>query len=68
MAVSCDIVLFFRDQCFESSSSAVYPPPQTAFPSGENQSAAQSLTWAVEAEPGGGLVEKVTGAEVTYLY
>jgi hypothetical protein len=47
---------------------AVYPPPQIAIPSSENQSTAQSLTWAVEAERGGGLIEKTTGAEVTYLY
>ncbi|KAF8477936.1 hypothetical protein DFH94DRAFT_634284 [Russula ochroleuca] len=51
------------------SFSAVYPSPQTAsIPSGENQIAAQSLTWAVEAEPDGRLVEKTTGVEVTYLY
>lgn len=41
------------------SFSAVYPSSQTA---------AQSLTWAVEAEPDGRLVEKTTGAEVTYLF
>jgi hypothetical protein len=42
----------------------VYPSLQT---SDENQIAAQSLTWAVEAEPDGRLVEKTTGVEVTYL-
>jgi hypothetical protein len=47
------------------SFSAVYPSPQT---SGENRIAPQSLTWAVEAEPDGRLVEKSTGAEVTYLF
>jgi hypothetical protein len=50
------------------SFSAVYPSPQTAIPSGETQIAAQSLTWAIEAEPDGRLVEKTTGVEVTYLY
>jgi len=49
------------------SFSAVYPPPQTATPSGEHQSA-QSLTWAVAAEPSGTLVDKTSGAEVSYLY
>ena len=33
--------------------SAVYPPPQTASPSGEHHQTAQSLTWAVAAEPRG---------------
>ena len=51
------------------SFSAVYPSPQTAsVPSGENQIGAQSLTWAIEAEPDGKLLEKTTGVEVTYLY
>jgi hypothetical protein len=50
------------------SFSAVYPSPQTAIPSGENSIGAQSLTWAVDAEPDGSLVEKTTGTEVTYLY
>jgi hypothetical protein len=50
------------------SFSAVYPPPQTAIPSGENRIPVQSLTWAVEAEPDGRLVEMTSGAEVTYLY
>ena len=50
------------------SFSAVYPLPQTAIPSGEYQIPAQWLTWAVEAEPDGRLVEKTTGVEVTYLY
>jgi hypothetical protein len=50
------------------SFSAVYPSPQTAIPSGENSIGAQSLTWAVDAEPDGKLVEKTTGTEVTYLY
>jgi len=49
------------------SFSAVYPPSQTAIPSGEHQSA-QSLTWAVAAEPSGTLVDKTSGAEVSYLY
>ena len=26
------------------------------------------MTWAIEAEPDGKLVEKTTGVEVTYLY
>jgi len=50
------------------SFSAVYPSPQTANPPGENSIGAQSLTWGVEAEPDGRLVEKTTGVEVTYLY
>ena len=41
--------------------SAVYPPPQTA-------QTAQSLTWAMAAEPSGTLVDKITGTEVSYLY
>jgi len=49
------------------SFSAVYPPPQTAISSCEHQSA-QSLTWAVAAEPSGTLVDKTSGAEVSYLY
>jgi hypothetical protein len=47
--------------------SAVYPPPQTTIPPGE-QHTAQSLTWAVAAEPTGLLVDKTTGTEVSYLY
>ncbi len=50
------------------SFSAVYPSPQTAITSGESPIPAQSLTWAVEAEPDGRLVDKTSGAEVTYLY
>jgi hypothetical protein len=50
------------------SFSAIYPLPQTATASGEKQIAAQSLTWTVEAEPDGRLVEKTSGTEVTYLY
>jgi len=49
------------------SFSAVYPPPQTSVPSGERQTA-QSLTWEVAAEPSGMLVDKTSGAEVSYLY
>jgi len=49
------------------SFSAVYPPPQTSILSGERQTA-QSLTWAIAAEPSGTLVDKATGAEVSYLY
>ena len=49
------------------SFSAVYPPPQSSIPSGERQTA-QSLTWAVAAEPSGALVDKTSGAEVSYLY
>ena len=48
--------------------SAVYPSPQSAVPSVANHIGAQSLTWAIEAEPDGTLVEKTTGVEVTYLY
>jgi hypothetical protein len=47
--------------------SAVYPPPLTTLPPGEHQTA-QSLTWAVAAEPSGALIEKATGTEVSYLY
>jgi hypothetical protein len=50
------------------SFSAIYPLPQTAILSGENKIPAQSLTWAIEAEPDGTLVEKTTGVEVSYLY
>ena len=42
------------------SFSAIYPC--------EKQTTAQSFTWTVEAEPDGRLVDKTTGAEVTYLY
>ena len=49
------------------SFSAVYPPPRTSIPSGDRQTP-QSLTWAVAAEPSGTLVDKTTGAEVSYLY
>ncbi|KAH9990306.1 hypothetical protein BJV77DRAFT_1160147 [Russula vinacea] len=46
------------------SFSAVYPSPQTAsVPSDENRIGTQSLTWAIEAEPDGKLVEKTTGVE-----
>jgi hypothetical protein len=47
--------------------SAIYPPPQTPLQSGEHQTA-QSLTWAIAAEPSGTLVDKTTGTEVSYLY
>ncbi|KAF8495735.1 hypothetical protein F5888DRAFT_1794849 [Russula emetica] len=47
------------------SSSAIYPLPQTAITSGEKQIAAQSLTWTVDAEPDGRLVDKTSGTEVT---
>ncbi|KAH9960158.1 hypothetical protein BC827DRAFT_1133568 [Russula dissimulans] len=49
--------------------SAVYPSPQTTtgIPLGEH-STAQSLTWAVAAEPDGTLVERTTGVEISYLY
>jgi hypothetical protein len=51
------------------SFSAIYPLPQTAgVTSSEKQITAQSLTWTVEAEPDGKLVEKTSGVEVTYLY
>ena len=43
---------------------AVYPSPQTAMPSEESQIATQLLSWAIEAEPDGGLIEKTTGGEV----
>jgi len=49
------------------SFSAMYPPPQSSIPSGERQTA-QSLTWAIAAEPSGTLVDKTSGAEVSYLY
>ena len=42
------------------SFSAIYPC--------EKQTTAQSFTWIVAAEPDGRLVDKTTGAEVTYLY
>ena len=47
--------------------SAVHPPPLTTVPSGEPH-AAQSLTWAVSAEPNGVLVDKTSGMELSYLY
>jgi hypothetical protein len=47
--------------------SAIYPPPLPTLPPGEHQTA-QSLTWAVSAEPGGTLTDKTTGTEVSYLY
>jgi hypothetical protein len=50
------------------SFSAIYPSPQTAITSSEKQNAAQSLTWTVDAEPDGRLVDKTSGVEVTYLY
>jgi hypothetical protein len=50
------------------SFSAIYPLPKTAITSGEKQIAGQSLTWTVEAEPDGRLVDKTSGVEVTYLY
>jgi hypothetical protein len=46
----------------------IYPSPQTAIPSSENQTSAQCSTWAVEVELDGRLVEKTTGAGVTYVY
>ena len=49
------------------SFSAVYPPPQSSIPSGERQTA-QSLTWALAAEPSSMLVDKTSGPEVSYLY
>ena len=49
------------------SFSAVYQPPQTVTPSGEHQ-AAQSLIWAIAAEPCGTLVDKTSGTEVSCLY
>ncbi|KAH9960130.1 hypothetical protein BC827DRAFT_1268364 [Russula dissimulans] len=45
--------------------SAVYPSPQTTI-SLEKHSTAQSLTWAVAAESDGTLVEKTSGAEISY--
>ena len=50
------------------SFSVIYPLPKTAISSGEKQIAGQSLTWTVEAEPDGRLVDKTSGVEVTYLY
>ncbi|KAF8501424.1 hypothetical protein F5888DRAFT_1609144 [Russula emetica] len=47
------------------SSSVIYPLPQTAITSGKKQIAAQSLTWTVDAEPDGRLVDKTSGTEVT---
>jgi hypothetical protein len=47
--------------------SAVHPPPKTTIPPGEPHKA-QSLTWAVTAEPNGTLVDKTSGMEVSYLY
>jgi hypothetical protein len=47
--------------------SAVYPPPQATIPPGSHHTA-QSLTWAVAAEPDGTLVDKTTGTEVSYLF
>ncbi|KAH9960153.1 hypothetical protein BC827DRAFT_1209480 [Russula dissimulans] len=49
------------------SFSAVYPSPRTTVPF-EQHHPAQSLTWAITAEPDGTLVEKTTGAKVSYLY
>ena len=49
------------------SFSAVYPPPNTSFPSGERQTP-QSLIWAIAAEPSGTLIDKTTGTEVSYLF
>lgn len=50
------------------SFSAIYPLPQTAITPSEKQIAGQSLTWTVEAEPDGRLVDKISGTEVSYLY
>ena len=50
------------------SFSAIYPLPQTTITSGEKRIGGQSLTWNVEAEPDGRLVDKTSGVEVTYLY
>ena len=50
------------------SFSAIYPLPQTAITLGEKPIPTQSLTWTVEAEPDGRLVDKTSRAEVTYLY
>jgi hypothetical protein len=47
--------------------SAVHPPPRTTVPPGRPHTA-QSLTWAVSAEPDGTLVDKTSGMEVSYLY
>ena len=47
--------------------SAVHPPPRTTVPPGEPHTA-QSLTWAVAAEPNGTLIDKTSGTEVSYLY
>jgi hypothetical protein len=51
------------------SFSAIYPLPQGAITPGQKQQlSAQSLTWTVDAEPDGRLVDKTSGVEVTYLY
>ena len=51
------------------SFSAIYPLPQTTITSDEKQqNPTQSLTWTVDAEPDGRLVDKTSGVEVTYLY
>lgn len=50
------------------SFSAIYPLPHTAMTSDEKRIPAQSLTWIVEAEPDGKLVDKTSGVEVAYLY
>ena len=51
------------------SFSAIYPLPQTAITSGEKQQIApQSLTWTIDTEPDGRLVDKTSGVEVSYLY
>jgi hypothetical protein len=50
------------------SFSEIYSLPQTAITSSENQITAQSLTWAVEVEPDGRIVEKTSGVEMSHLY
>jgi hypothetical protein len=50
------------------SFSTIYPLPKTAITPGEKQLATQSLTWTIEAESDGKLVEKTSGVEATYLY
>ena len=46
--------------------SAIYPLPRTT---GEKQQLdAHFLTWTVDAEPDGRLVDKTSGVEVAYLY
>jgi hypothetical protein len=47
--------------------SVVHPPPRATVPPGEPHTA-QSLTWAVAAEPSGMLIDKTSGMEVSYLY